>query len=216
MAEKIFVLKGIDIKTGKHYDIAYDNNINKLEKFREEIKYPDSNTTMYITDGNMIFNFENGYKFDDLKNIKNIKEAIDIVTMCNKENTIQAFLQKYDNRIEILYNVYVCDEYETKYNELFFMSEINTVENLFDKMSKKLEVFESKIFPELQTKLSFEEWENSNDYWNRLYDNYGVDSETDIENHEITKENIKDLYKDYIKHFEPDLDNNIESEDIEL
>ena len=46
---------------------------------------------------------------------------------------------------------------------------------------------------------SFEEWKDSPDYWVRVNDTYGVDSETDLETHEVSEEDLKNLYDEYVK-----------------
>lgn len=46
---------------------------------------------------------------------------------------------------------------------------------------------------------SFEEWKNSPDYWVRVNDTYGVDSETDLETHDVSEEDLKNLYDEYVK-----------------
>ena len=45
--------------------------------------------------------------------------------------------------------------------------------------------------------MSFEDWKGSEDYWGRLNSNFGVDSETDLETHGVTTQDIWDLYKEY-------------------
>ena len=45
--------------------------------------------------------------------------------------------------------------------------------------------------------MSFKEWKGSEDYWGRLSDNFGVDSETDLETHNVSTQDIWDLYKEY-------------------
>ncbi len=45
---------------------------------------------------------------------------------------------------------------------------------------------------------SFEDWKGSPDYWVRVNNNFGVDSETDLETHEVTDEDLKGLYDEYV------------------
>ena len=45
--------------------------------------------------------------------------------------------------------------------------------------------------------LTYNEWKGSEDYWKRLEDTFNVDSETDLETHDITTEDLYDLYNEY-------------------
>lgn len=50
---------------------------------------------------------------------------------------------------------------------------------------------------EMPKVMSYGEWKGSPDYWVRLHNNYGVDSETDLETHGVTKRDIWDEYRKY-------------------
>lgn len=46
--------------------------------------------------------------------------------------------------------------------------------------------------------MSYSDWKGSEDYWGRLNDEFGVDSETDLETHGVTASDIHYLYNKYI------------------
>ena len=62
---------------------------------------------------------------------------------------------------------------------------------------KNKKVFINELKTETPKVMSYGEWKCSPDYWARLYNNYGVDSETDIETHGVTKRDIWDEYRKY-------------------
>lgn len=118
-----------------------------------ELKEIEESSKNVILDNGYIFVFENEFYFSKLKDIcehsqdfAGIREGLEIATITNSDVSKEAFLVKYDNNIEIIYNFYntTSKEMETYEYEVFDMSEIMSKEELIEKMKEKLEHFEEK------------------------------------------------------------------------
>lgn len=105
-----------------------------------------------ILDNGYSFVFVNEYYFSKLKDIyednrfSRIPDGKEFATITNSEVTKEAFLVKYGENIEIVYNFYNKDskEMESYETEIFDLSEIKSKEELIEKMKDKLEHFEEK------------------------------------------------------------------------
>lgn len=145
-----------------HYDYSDQEIIDEFDD--EETKEDIKNYLLEITeieeasknvvlDNGYTFVFENEYCFSKLKSLYEDSQRLlrtpdgkEFATMTNADVTKEAFLVKYGEDIEIVYNYYnkSSKEMETYENELFDMSKINSKEELIDKMKNMLEHFEEK------------------------------------------------------------------------
>ena len=106
-----------------------------------------------LLDNGYNFVFENEYYFSKLKEFNEYSQELSYVPdgrefaiITNSDVTKEAFLVKYDDRIEIVYNFYnnLSKEMETYETERFDISKINSKEELINTMKNKLERFEEK------------------------------------------------------------------------
>lgn len=118
-----------------------------------ELKEIEESSKNVILDNEYIFKFENEFYFSKLKDIcehsqdlAGIREGLEIAIITNSDVSKEAFLAKYTNNIEIIYNFYnkTSKEMETYEYEVFDMNEIKSKEELIEKMKEKLEHFEEK------------------------------------------------------------------------
>lgn len=145
-----------------NYDYEDEEILDEFEdeETREEVKQhltelteiEEAQKNVVLKNG-YIFVFENEFYFSKLKrdceqskDFANIKEGLEIATITNADVTKEAFLVKYDNNIEIIYNYYnkVANEMETYEYEVFDLNEINSKQELIEAMTDKLEKFEEK------------------------------------------------------------------------
>lgn len=124
-----------------------------IKDYLLELKEIEESSKNVILDNGYIFVFENEFYFSKLKEIceysqefAGIREGLEIATITNSDVSKEAFLVKYDNNIEIIYNFYnkASKEMETYEYEVFDISEIMSKEELIEKMKEKLEYFEEK------------------------------------------------------------------------
>lgn len=150
-----------DILRG-HYDYSDQEIIDEFEdeetkedikKYLEELKEIEEASKNVVLDNGYTFVFENEYCFSKLKSLyednqrlSKTPDGIEFATITNSDVTKEAFLVNYGEDIEIVYNFYnkSSKEMESYENELFDMSNINSKEELIEKMKEKLEHFEEK------------------------------------------------------------------------
>lgn len=150
-----------DILRG-HYEYSDQEIIDEFEdeetkediqNYLAELKEIEEASKNVTLDNGYVFVFENEYCFSKLKSLyensqkfSRIPDGKEFATITNADVTKEAFLVKYGENIEIVYNYYnkTSKEMETYENELFDMSEINSKEELIDKMKDMLEHFEEK------------------------------------------------------------------------
>ena len=84
--------------------------------------------------------------YEDNQRLSRTPDGREFATITNSDVTKEAFLVNYGEDIEIVYNFYnkSSKEMESYENELFVMSNINSKEELIEKMKEKLEHFEEK------------------------------------------------------------------------
>ena len=84
---------------------------------------------------------------EDSQKLLRTPDGKEFATITNVDVTKEAFLVKYEENIEIVFNYYnkTSKEMETYENELFDMSKINSKEELIEKMKDMLEHFEEKF-----------------------------------------------------------------------
>ena len=86
-------------------------------------------------------------EFDEYsQELSYVPDGREFAIITNSDVTKEAFLVKYDDNIEIVYNFYNNDskEMESYETEIFDMSKINSKEELINVMKNKLEQFEEK------------------------------------------------------------------------
>lgn len=124
-----------------------------IKNYLLELKEIEEASKNVVLDNGYTFVFENEYCFSKLKSLYKDTQRLlrtpdgkEFATITNADVTKEAFLVKYGENIEIVYNYYnkTSNEMETYENELFDMSEINSKEELIDKMKDMLEHFEEK------------------------------------------------------------------------
>lgn len=114
-----------------------------------EIEEASKNVTL---DNGYIFKYENEFCFSKLKaickdnNLSKIREGIEIATITNRDISKEAFLVRYDNNLEIVFNFYnkASKEMETYEYGNFEMEEITSNDELMLVMKEELEHFEEK------------------------------------------------------------------------
>lgn len=125
----------------------------EAEKYLIELNEIEQSTKNIILDNGYIFAFEDEFYFSKLKEIcensqkiNTIPDATELAIITNSDVSKEAFLVKYDNNIEIVYNFYnkFSKEMESYETEIFDISEINSKEELIEVMKEKLEHFEEK------------------------------------------------------------------------
>lgn len=145
-----------------HYDYTDQEIIDEFddEETKDEIKEYllelteiEEASKNVILDNGYNFIFENEYYFSKLKELKEYSQELSTVPdgrefaiITNADVTKEAFLVKYNDSIEIVYNFYNKEskEMESYETEIFDMSEINSKEELINVMKDKLERFEEK------------------------------------------------------------------------
>lgn len=145
-----------------HYDYSDQEIIDEFEdeetkedikKYLAELKEIEETSKNVVLNNGYTFVFENEYYFSKLKSLcednqrlSRIPDGREFAIITNAEATKEAFLVKYDNNLEIIFNFYNKDsnKMETYENEIFDMSEINSKKELIYKMKEKLEHFEEK------------------------------------------------------------------------
>ena len=124
-----------------------------IKNFLAELKEIEEASKNVVLDNGFTFVFENEYCFSKLKSIFEDKQRIsripdgrEFATITNSDVTKEAFLVKYGEDLEIVYNFYnnASKEMESYETELFDLSEIKTKEELIEVMKDKLEHFEEK------------------------------------------------------------------------
>lgn len=125
----------------------------EIKDYLLELKEIEEASKNVILDNGYNFVFENEYYFSKLKDLLKynqdllrIPDGREFAIITNSEVTREAFLVKYEENIEIVYNFYNKDskEMESYENEVFDMNEINSKEELIGVMKEKLEHFEEK------------------------------------------------------------------------
>lgn len=125
----------------------------EVKNFLIELNEIEESSKNIILDNGFIFRFENEFYFSKLKDIceysqdfAGIRQGLEIAIMTNSDISKEVFLVKYDHNIEIVYNFYNKDskEMETYEYEVFDMNEINSKEELIERMKEKLVNFEEK------------------------------------------------------------------------
>lgn len=124
-----------------------------IQNYLAELKEIEEASKNVVLDNGYTFVFENEYYFSKLKSIFEDKQRLsripderEFATITNADVTKEAFLVKYGENIEIVYNFYNKDskEMESYETEVFDLSEIKSKEELIEKMKEKLELFEEK------------------------------------------------------------------------
>lgn len=145
-----------------HYDYSDQEIIDEFEdeetkedikKYLAELKEIEEASKNVVLDNGYTFVFENEYCFSKLKSLYEDNQRLsrtpdgrEFATITNSDVTKEAFLVNYGEDIEIVYNFYnkSSKEMESYENELFDMSNINSKEELIEKMKEKLENFEER------------------------------------------------------------------------
>lgn len=145
-----------------HYDYSDQEIIDEFEdeetkedikKYLAELKEIEEASKNVVLDNGYTFVFENEYCFSKLKSLYEDNQRLsrtpdgrEFATITNSDATKEAFLVNYGEDIEIVYNFYnkSSKEMESYENELFDMSNINSKEELIEKMKEKLENFEER------------------------------------------------------------------------
>lgn len=144
-----------------HYDYSDQEIIDEFddEETKEEIKNfltelneIEESSKNVVLDNGYNFVYENEYCFSKLKslidnqNITKIPEGLEIATITNADVTKEAFLVRYDNNLEIVFNFYnkTSKEMETYEYGNFEMEEITSNNELMLVMKEELEHFEEK------------------------------------------------------------------------
>ena len=124
-----------------------------IKNFLAELKEIEEASKNVVLDNGFTFVFENEYCFSKLKaifedkqRISRIPDGMEFATITNLDVTKEAFLVKYGEDLEIVYNFYnnASKEMESYETELLDLSEIKTKEELIEVMKDKLEHFEEK------------------------------------------------------------------------
>ena len=126
---------------------------DEIKEYLLELTEIEEASKNVILDNGYNFVFENEYYFSKLKEFNEYSQELSYVPdgrefaiITNSDVTKEAFLVKYDDRIEIVYNFYnnLSKEMETYETERFDISKINSKEELINTMKNKLERFEEK------------------------------------------------------------------------
>ena len=134
-------------------DFVDEETQEEVRKYLSELSEIEEDCKNVVLDNGYIFVFDNEFCFSKLKEIceysqdfASIREGLEIATITNSDVSKEAFLVKYDNNIEIIYNFYnkTSKEMETYEYEVFDMNGIMSKEELIEKMKEKLEHFEEK------------------------------------------------------------------------
>lgn len=124
-----------------------------IKDYLLELKEIEEASKNVVLDNGYTFVFENEYCFSKLKSLYEDSQKLlrtpdgkEFATITNVDVTKEAFLVKYEENIEIVFNYYnkTSKEMETYENELFDISKINSKEELIEKMKDMLEHFEEK------------------------------------------------------------------------
>ena len=142
-----------------HYDYTdqeiideFDDKETKdeIKEYLLELTEIEEASKNVILDNGYNFIFENEYYFSKLKEysqeLSTVPDGREFAIITNADVTKEAFLVKYNDSIEIVYNFYNKEskEMESYETEMFDMSEINSKEELINVMKNKLERFEEK------------------------------------------------------------------------
>ena len=142
-----------------HYDYTdqeiideFDDKETKdeIKEYLLELTEIEEASKNVILDNGYNFIFENEYYFSKLKEysqeLSTVPDGREFAIITNADVTKEAFLVKYNDSIEIVYNFYNKEskEMESYETEIFDMSEINSKEELINVMKNKLERFEEK------------------------------------------------------------------------
>ncbi len=135
-------------------DEFYDEETKEnVKKYLTELTEIEEASIDVILKNGYIFKFENEYYFSELKAIFDDKQRLSMLSdgkefaiITNSNITKEAFLVKYGENLEIVFNVYdkVSKEMESYETEIFDFSEISSKEELIEIMKEKLEIFEEK------------------------------------------------------------------------
>lgn len=130
-----------------------EETIEEIKDFLLELKEIEESTKEIILDNGYHFVFENDYYFSKFKKIceynqqlSSIPDGREFAIITNSEVTKEAFLVKYGENIEIVYNFYnnKSKEMECYATEIFDLTKIQTKNELIGTMKEKLEKFEEK------------------------------------------------------------------------
>ena len=123
---------------------------DEIKEYLLELTEIEEASKNVILDNGYNFIFENEYYFSKLKEysqeLSTVPDGREFAIITNADVTKEAFLVKYNDSIEIVYNFYNKEskEMESYETEIFDMSEINSKEELINVMKDKLERFEEK------------------------------------------------------------------------
>ena len=125
----------------------------EVKDYLIELNEIEQSSKSVVLDNGYTFSFENEFYFSKLKELcensqkfNTISNSTEFAIITNSDVSKEAFLVKYDNNIEIVYNFYnkFSKEMESYETEIFDISEINSKEELIEVMKEKLEHFEEK------------------------------------------------------------------------
>ncbi len=148
------ILKNHYLYTDKEIIDEFDDEETKedIKKYLLEITEIEEASKNVTLDNGYIFKYENEFCFSKLKaickdnNLSKIREGIEIATITNRNISKEAFLVRYDNNLEIVFNFYnkASKEMETYEYGNFEMEEITSNDELMLVMKEELEHFEEK------------------------------------------------------------------------
>ena len=144
-----------------HYDYSdqeiideFDDEETKedIKNYLQEITEIEEASKNVTLDNGYIFKYENEFCLSKLKaickdnNLSKIREGVEIATITNKDISKEAFLVRYDNNLEIVFNFYnkASKEMETYEYGNFEMEGITSNDELMLVMKEELEHFEEK------------------------------------------------------------------------